>query len=293
MEIPYTFAGVKPAESSKPKVAVLPVAYDSTTSYQPGTRFGPQEIILASRFLEHYDEVLNFEPSRLGIVTLPEVWPDLSSPESALSEIEGCVLKVLKRGLFPVILGGEHTITFGAVKAFRKLMPEISVLILDAHADLRESYQGTRYNHACVSRRILEMGIPVTIMGVRSLPSEDLPVLKMSNLKMLWARELKKKKDWLSAVSASLTKKIYLSIDLDFFDPAAVPAVGTPEPGGFGWEETNSFLTQLCGKYQIIGFDIVELNGSLHHIPSAYFASRLAYRLLGLAYKTSKNVVVY
>ena len=115
MEIPYTFAGVEPPGRDKAKVAVLPVAYDSTASYQAGTRFGPQEIILASRFLELYDEVLNFEPSRLGIVTLPEVWPDLSSPESALSEIEGCVLKVLKRGLFPVILGGEHLLPTGGV----------------------------------------------------------------------------------------------------------------------------------------------------------------------------------
>jgi len=291
----------------KARVAVLPVAYDSTTSYQAGTRFGAQEIILASRFLEMYDEFLGFEPSGLGIATLPELWPDLSRPEAAAAEVEKYVAGILKKGAFPVVLGGEHSITAGAVQAFHKTCPEISVLTLDAHADLRETYQGTRYNHACVSRRILEMGIPTTIMGVRCIPSEDLPVLQHPptlppppggrisiesppprwgrtkvGVKVLWAEDLKKEKDWLSLVSTNLTKSVYLSIDLDFFDPAEVPAVGTPEPGGLGWTETGFFLKRLAQKHRIVGFDIMELNGSLHHTPSAYFAARLAYRLIGL-----------
>ena len=282
MEIPYTFAGLPPLPLEKARVAILPVAYDSTTSYQAGTRFGAQEIILASRFREMYDEFLGFEPAGLGIATLPELWPDLSRPEAAAAEVEKYVALILKKGAFPVILGGEHSITAGAVKAFHKTCPEISVLTLDAHADLRDTYQGTKYNHACVSRRILEMGIPNTIMGVRCISSEDLPVLKTAGLKVLWAEKLKKEKDWLSLVSANLTKSVYLSIDLDFFDPAEVPAVGTPEPGGLGWTETSFFLKQLAQKHRIVGFDIMELNGSLHHTSSAYFAGRLAYRLIGL-----------
>ena len=282
MEIPYTFAGLPPLPLKKARVAILPVAYDGTTSYQAGTRFGPQEIILASRFLEMYDESLGFEPSDLGITTLPELWPNLSRPEAATAEVEKYVAKILKNRVFPVILGGEHSITAGAVKAFHKIYPKLSVLTLDAHADLRKTYQGTRHNHACVNRRIMEMGIPVTVMGVRCLPTEDLPVLRNPGLKVLWAEKLKGKKDWLSPIADNLTEHVYLSIDLDFFDPAEIPAVGTPEPGGLGWSETNRFLRQLTQKHRVVGFDVVELNGSLHHTPSSYFASRLVYRLIGL-----------
>ena len=291
MEIPYTFAGLPPLPLEKARVAILPVAYDGTTSYQPGTRFGPQEIILASRFLEMYDESLGFEPSDMGIATLSELWPDLSRPEAAVNEVEKYVTKILKKRVFPVILGGEHSITVGVVKAFHKIYPKLSVLTLDAHADLRETYQGTRYNHACVSRRIMEMGIPTTIMGVRCIPSEDLPVLKTPGLKVLWAEKLKEKKDWLSLISDNLTEHVYLSVDLDFFDPAEVPAVGTPEPGGLGWSETNRFLRQLAQKHRVVGFDVVELNGGLHHTPSSYFAGRLVYRLIGLCNKNHKSAV--
>ena len=201
-------------------------------------------------------------------------------------------------------MGGEHSITAGVVKAFHKIYPKLSVLTLDAHADLRKAYQGTKYNHACVSRRIMEMGISTTIMGVRCLPSEDLPLLSSPHhssplrgedkgegggvgewVKIVWAEKLKEEKDWLSLVSANLTECVYLSIDLDFFDPAEVPAVGTPEPGGLGWSETNRFLRRLAQKHRIVGFDVVELNGGLHHTPSSYFAGRLVYRLIGLCNK--------
>jgi agmatinase len=285
MEIPYTFAGIPAVPLDKAKIAVLPVAYDGTTSYNAGARFGPQEIILASRFLEMYDERLGFEPVELGITTLPEVWPDLSSAEAAVADVERRVRALLQKKKFPVVLGGEHSITAGVVKAFQRTDPDISVVVLDAHADLRESYQDTGYNHACVSRRILEMGLPISILGVRSIPSEDLPLLSSpdKNLKLLFASELKKSNDWLSLIEADLKKKVYLSIDLDFFDPAYMPAVGTPEPGGFGWDEANVFFQALARKHRIVGFDVVELNGALHHTPSAYFASRLVYRLLGLA----------
>ena len=129
------------------------------------------------------------------------------------------------------------------------------------------------------------MGIPTTVMGVRCLPSEDLPALKTPGLKVLWAEKLKEEKDWLSLISSNLTESVYLSIDLDFFDPAEVPAVGTPEPGGLGWSETNRFLCRLAQKHRIVGFDVVELNGGLHHTPSSYFASRLVYHLIGLCNK--------
>jgi len=289
MEIPYTFAGLFPPPPEKTRVAVLPVAYDGTTSFQPGTRFGPQEIIMASRFLELYDEALGLEPTEVGITTLPELWPAISSPESALSEVEKEVSKILKKGLFPAILGGEHTLTYGAVRAMRRYFPDLSVLILDAHADLRDSYQGTKFNHACVSRRIIEEGLPVTIMGVRSLPSENLPFLrtllstKEKGAKVIWAERLKEERDWYSLVSNNLTKNVYLSIDLDFYDPSEVPAVGTPEPGGFGWRETDRFLRTFSQNHKIVAFDIVELNGMAHHLPSAYLASRLALRLIGMA----------
>ncbi|HNQ34735.1 MAG TPA: agmatinase [bacterium] len=285
MEIPYTFAGWPPRRLEEARAAILPVAYDATTSYRSGTRFGPQEIILASRFLEMYDEALGLEPGGPGVVTLPELWPDLASPEAALREVQAYVDGLLEKNLFPVVLGGEHSITYGAVQAVRKFHPGLSVLVLDAHADLRQDYQGTRYNHACVSRRILDLGVPVTVLGVRSLPSEDLPLLesgKEPGLNLAWASQLKAEPDWLGRFGDRLTETVYLSIDLDFFDPAYVPAVGTPEPGGLGWDETAAFLAGLAGRRRLVGFDVVELDGSVHHTPSAYLAARLVHRLLGL-----------
>ncbi len=294
MEIPYTFAGVTPLTLQKSRAAVLPVAYEATTSYLPGTRFGPQEIILASRFLESYEQGLEYQPADLGITTLPELWPNLASPQKSLREITTAVGRILKKGVFPVVLGGEHTITYAAVNAHLKHRNDFSLLILDAHADLRNNYQGTAYNHACNTRRCLELNLPVTTMGVRSLSREEaaFPLNKKAGPRVPGARErlqvitadaLKKSRNWVALMEPPPGDNIYLSVDMDFFDPAFVPAVGTPEPGGFGWEEAVSFLERLTAKHRLIGFDVVELNGGLHHAPSAYFAARLAYYLLGRA----------
>lgn len=289
MEIPYTFAGLKPGPLNRARAAVLPVAWDGTTSWRPGARFGPSEIIMASRFLENYDEALGNEPAALGIATRPELWPDLSSPRRAAAEVEKKVSGLLARRLFPLVLGGEHSLTIGCVNACRRVYPRLSVLILDAHADLRDSYQGSAFNHACVSRRCLESGRPLTLMGVRSLPAEDLPLLpggkrsaEFPGLAFHPAARLRENADWLTLAGGNLTEDVYLSIDLDFFDPAVVPAVGTPEPGGFGWEETVRFLGELARARRIVGCDITELDGGARHAPSSYLAARLAYRLIGL-----------
>lgn len=282
MELPYTFAGLKPCSPARARAAVLPVAWDGTTSWQPGARFGPAAIVMASRFLEHYDEALDSEPAALGIITRPELWPDLASPGRAVAAVEKKVAALFARGLFPVTLGGEHAVTIGCARAARRFFPEVSFLILDAHADLRPSWQGSRFNHACVSRRCLETGRPVTLMGIRSMESGDAAAGKKTpGLTIHTATALRAGGDW-PLPGGDPGKPLYLSIDLDFFDPSVVPAVGTPEPGGFGWSETSDFLRRLGRQRRIIGCDITELNGAGGDTASAFLAARLAYRLIGL-----------
>lgn len=286
LTLPYTFAGLPAPRRGKAGVEILPVAYDATTSWQPGARFGPSEIIMASRFIETYDEFCGRDPSEMIIRTLPEIWPSAGSPRKAQGEIRRSVSAILRRGSFPVILGGEHSITPAAVAAVAETCPDLSVLVLDAHSDLRPEYSGTRYSHACASRLCLEAGLPVSILGVRSLPPDDLSLSGSAGegrdrLKLVPAHAMRER-DWLGLVAGNLRKNVYLSIDLDFFDPSVMPAVGTPEPGGFDLPETSAFLRRLAKDHRVAGFDLVELNGSLRHAPSAYFAARLAWRMICL-----------
>ncbi len=276
------FASLDEADSSfeRSRVVILPVPYDSTVTARAGTRDGPRAIIEASADMELYDVGLGIEPYRHGIHTLPELAPHTGSPEAMTDRIEAVVGELLDQGKFVVTLGGEHTVAVGAVRAHARRTPGLSVLAFDAHSDLRDAYLDSRYNHACTLRRALEVA-PVTQVGLRSASAEDAALIRERGLGFFSPREYRAA--GADAVVRRLTDDVYITIDLDHFDPSEMSAVGTPEPGGLHWDEVSDLLTAVAKAKRIAGFDVTELSPSLGPRSCAQLAAKLTYRLIGLA----------
>lgn len=267
------------------KVIVLPIPYETTSTYRGGTKDAPLSIIASSRFLELYDEEIEVETYKVGIYTLSELEINLGTFSSTINQIKKVVKQIISKNKFPVILGGEHSISLGCVQAFFEKYPDLCVLQLDAHADLRDSYQGTKFSHACVGRRILEI-VPIIQVGIRSMSYEESIFIKNnSNVKIIYAKDFQKKKD---EIINLLGKTVYLSFDLDFFDPSIMPTVGTPEPGGLFWYETLEFLKELNKKKNVVGIDIVELTplSGVNH--PDFLAAKLIYKLIGYKFFKEK-----
>ena len=249
----------------KSRVIILPVPYEATTTYRKGTKEGPKAIITASQNMELYDEETDCEPHKVGIHTLKEFKEGFDSPQRMIKALANRAQGLFSLGKLVIALGGEHTITLGIVEGLRKKEKDFSILILDAHADLRNSYEGTKYSHACVARRLIEENRIVQV-GIRSLCRKEADFIKQKNLRLFYAKDIVGKEDWMKEVISCLSDKIYLSIDLDFLDPSIMPAVGTPEPGGLGWYETLRFLRLLAKEKKILGVDVVELCPSFHFL---------------------------
>jgi agmatinase len=279
---PHNFAALdgEYSEYARARVVVLPVPYDSTTSGWVGTRDGPQAIIEASGNMELYDVGIGREPYRAGIHTLPEVAPHTGSPEAMVARVESIVGELLDDGKFVVTLGGEHSIAVGPARAHASRTPGLSVLAFDANADLREDYLDSPYNHACTLRRVLEFA-PVTQVGLRSATREEHDFIRERGLTFLSPLEFRAAGP--EAVAAQLSDDVYVTIDLDGFDPSQVAAVGTPEPGGLLWDEVSDLLALVAQRKRIVGFDVTELAPSLGPKANAQLAAKLTYRLIGLA----------
>ena len=278
-----TFLNSPISDPKDAQVVLLPVPYDATTSYRGGTRYGPKAIIAASLELEDYDLELNKNLSAIGIYTAPEIMPDASGPESMVAKVERAVMSVASRDKLIGLLGGEHTITVGAVRALSQLYPNMSVLYLDAHSDLRNEYMGTGWGHASVARRIHDL-VPLTQVGVRSLSAIEHRIINSNDLNVVfWPPETSNVNRLSSDVLETLTENVYVSIDLDVFDPSIMAAVGTPEPGGMTWEEATGLLRSVSNKRRIVGFDITELSPSEGPEACAYIAAKLTYKLIGYA----------
>ena len=275
-----------PPEESRPenaRVIVLPVPYDATTSYKAGARHAPSAIITASRQLEDYDLELDRDVSLVGIHTTPEIAPNVSSPEAMIDVVRRAVSSVASQGKLLAMLGGEHTITVGAVQAMAKVYPDVSVLYLDAHADMREEYMGTRWGHASVARRIIET-CPMVQVGVRSLSAEEMEFIKATNVPALfWQPPPTDTSQLTERVLESLSPHVYVSVDLDVFDPSIMSAVGNPEPGGMTWNEVTGLLRAVGEQREIVGFDLVELSPNEGPEACAFTAAKLAYKLMGYA----------
>lgn len=275
---PFNFGGLEDQNFESAKVIVFPVPYSSTTYWKSGTKDGPRAIIEASRHLELYDEELKKDISKIGIYTLGELEVSKNSPRETVERIQKVIDHILQTKKFPLMLGGEHSITFGAVRSFAEKFNQLSVLQLDAHLDLRDEFEGTKFHHACVTRRIVDdLKLPVTHVGIRSMSDKEAKFLKKSKKnKVFFAPKLPTEK-----IIKSLSKNVYLTFDLDVLDPSIMPATGTPEPGGLTWYETLQFLKKVARKRKIVGADIVELDPIAQISAPDFLAAKLAYKIIG------------
>lgn len=282
-----TFLALDPASNTyhNSDVVVLPVPYDATTSFRTGAREGPDAIIAASRELEDYDLELGITPSDVGIYTAPALEAHLGSPEDMLLRIAHAVEPVTVAGKIPALLGGDHSISVGAVQAIKAVYPNLSVLYLDAHADFRDMYLGTRWGHASTARRISEL-CPLTQVGTRSMSAEEADAVASSGIRnfQYGARHTQ---ELSNEVIDSMGQDVYVSVDLDVFDPSFMAAVGTPEPGGMKWVEVLGLIRTLAERRRIVGFDVVELSPIVGPPACSYIAAKLTYKLI--AYSTMRG----
>ena len=276
------YGGIEPPFSvrDRSKITVIPVPYDATTTYLPGTGNGPQAILDASAHMELYDEELAKETYRVGIYTHQPLPVSDKKPEEMLRVLSETVSSEMKTEKLPVILGGEHSLSLGAVRELVKIYPRLSVLQLDAHADLRDTYEGTPYNHACVGRRISEL-CPLVQVGIRSMSQEEADFKRTSPVITVFDHQLKQGNYILEDVMGALTDDVYLTVDLDVLDPAIMASVGTPEPGGLGWYDTIWFLRTLCRQKRVVSFDVVELCPQAGYVAPDFLAAKLVYRIMG------------
>jgi len=279
------FLDLAPEDSDpdRSRVMILPLPLDLTASWKRGTGAGPAAIIDASHHIERFDEELKLDASAVvgGVATHPT--PMLSTdPERATQEIHDLATELIRRDRLLIALGGEHAISYPLVRAHRALWPELSVVHIDAHADMRSSYMGSEYNHACPMRRILELDVHVTSVGIRSMEEPEAQFIDGDSSRIFLASDVAGRLDeWAESVIASLpSRDVYLTIDLDGLDPSVVPAVGTPVPGGLGWYETLSFVRRLTDSCRVIGADVVELcpRDGLHYADAT--AARLVYKII-------------
>lgn len=281
--LPTNFGLLEPESSDyeTSRVAILPVPFERTTSYGKGTSAGPAAILRASQSMELYDEELNAEPYQMGIATLPPFLPEAYDMAEAMSELQEEVRTHLAKGKFLVTLGGEHSITQAPVRATREVHGEIGVVQFDAHSDLREEFEGTPYSHASVMKRIVDEGIPTLAVGIRSLSTPESVLIRERKMPVIWGHDLDRAEELFPKLLANLPRKVYLTFDIDYFDPSVIPATGTPEPGGGLWYPTMRLLRRLFREKQVVAMDVVEL-APVGNLPASDFlTAKLIYKCLG------------
>ena len=280
-----TFGNVPQPAEDEARAAIIPVPLEATVSWGQGTALGPAAIMYASANMELYDEFLEQETYRLGIITRRAV--DVrGSMEQVLGRVQEAVAAELTAGRLPALLGGEHSLTLGALRAMvQSYGTDFTVLCLDAHLDLRQEYEGDPLSHACVMKRALDLGLTVRHLGSRSCSVEEAQLVKSRGLKPMWAHQVHQDPAWLQKYLDGLEGPVYITLDVDGLDPAVVPATGTPEPGGLFWPQVSAWLAEVCRRHQVLGMDIVELAPQAGDSASDFTCARLLYRALGLALK--------
>lgn len=285
---PENFGGLSEVNSSyaASRAVIFPVPLERTTEYERGTRNGPSAIIKASRNLELYDEELELEPHKeIGIHTLPPIDTLDGTLDEVIAELFTAELALFEDGKFPVALGGEHSLTPPLVSAAGKKYKDLCVLHIGAHAELRNEYQGNPASHACTMRRALEF-CPAVQVGIRSLSLEEAQTIRKLHTKIYWAKDIVRAplKAWIAKVLDDLSSQVYLTIDLDGFDPSVVPATGSPEPGGLDWYQVTSLVRAVAQHKKIIGMDVVELLPQPGDHASDLLAAKLVYKCLGYVF---------
>ena len=289
-ELPHGFLGLTGEASSlaHARAVILPVPYEATTSWGGGTRCGPRSIIEASRYVELHDQELDANPSAVGIHTFPALELTRAGPSEAASELLEAYRRVLEatNDRFVVMLGGEHSITPPAVWAWaERLEQPLTVLQLDAHADLRPAYEGTPYSHASAMARVLEQA-KVVAVGVRAVSAEEVEMVHLSDrVAVHYADHMWRDDSWMQRALAALDEHVYLTLDVDYFDPSLVPATGTPEPGGGEWYPTLAFLRRVFSERNVVACDIVELAPIPGLKAPDFLVAKLVYKLLGYRFE--------
>ena len=263
-------------------VVIVPVPYDSTTSFKTGARHGPRAAITASKQLEEWDIELGRDVSTVGIYTTQEIEPHTGGPEAMIERVRRVAGHFMAQDKLVALLGGEHTITVGGVSAALEKHPHLTVLYLDAHADLRDEYMESRWSHACVARRLYERARVVEV-GVRSMSQDEARFISANDVPVFTWPPSGDIEHLAANVIERLGRDVYVSIDLDVFDPSFMSAVGTPEPGGMTWIDVMELLRMISKRRQIVGFDVVELSPNEGPEACAFTAAKLLYKLIGYA----------
>jgi len=271
-DFPYEYSNYEDS-----RIAILPVPFDKTCTWKKGASEGPSAIMSASRHLEFYDIDTDSEVYRLGIWTAPPLVA--RSPEEMVGAVCSAVERLTDAGKFVVVIGGEHTVAFPSVKAHVSLYPDLSVLHLDAHTDMRDTYMGSKWNHACVMARIGEVVNTTVSAGIRSMDITERDAIERERI--IFADEILNDREggWIDRANRLLTDDVYITVDLDVFDPSIMPSTGTPEPGGIGWYEVLSLMKQVFAEKNVVGFDIVELSPTGDHAAD-FTAAKLIYVML-------------
>ena len=281
---PLNFLGLPEADVPTLEAAgvvILPVPYEATVSYMGGTRFGPRRLLEASRYIELYDHELDSEPHTVGVHTLPELLLSGAGPERALVELRQAFDVLVATGKLVIMLGGEHSISAPPIEAHLPRLGgrRLSVLQLDAHGDLRAEYEGTPFSHACVMYRVHQL-VDLVPVGIRAITAEERALIRVRKIPVIFGHELDPAGAWIDRTLAALGPDVYITIDIDYFDPSLVPSTGTPEPGGGTWYPTLRLLERVFAERRVVGVDVVELAPIPGVVAPDFLAAKLVYKLV-------------
>lgn len=282
-----TYAGIPEefAQFESANVVLIPVPYDGTSTWQKGADKGPDAFLDASENMELFDIETRTEPYRNGVF-LADAVTESSSPEAMVDAVHKTTKEYIKSGKFVTLFGGEHSISIGSIRAFKDSFQDLTVLHIDAHADLRKAYEGTACNHACAVYEASQTTNLIQV-GIRSMDIEEMEV--MNTDKVYFAHDIQKQENWIDSVLNQITGNVFITLDLDAFDPAICPGTGTPEPGGLQWYETLELLKKVFDNKNVVGFDIVELLPLEGESSSDFLAAKLYYKMLAYKFNSKTN----
>ncbi|MHC4738658.1 MAG: agmatinase [Planctomycetota bacterium] len=283
MKQPTNFADLPPQYSrlENSAVVIIPVPYDGTSTWGKGADKGPQAIIEASANMELYDIETDSQVHLKGIFT-DEFIESLPLPEDVIEKVSERVNSHIEKNLFTVVIGGEHSVSIGSIKAHAQKYKDMTVLQLDAHSDLRDEYNNSKYNHACVMARARQL-CPIVQVGIRSMDSSEKQSMQKENV--FFAKDIYNNRQWIPKAVSKLSDKVYITIDLDVFDTSIMPTTGTPEPGGLFWYDVLALLKAVFEKTNVVGFDVVELCPDSRNKAPAFLAAKLIYKALSYKFE--------
>ena len=288
---PFGGDEVPRCDSERAAFVLLPIPYEKTATYRKGTAGGPRAILKASSQVELFDEECRLDPTDRGVHTAEPLTTD-AMPDVLAEQVEAVVRPLLDGGKVVACLGGEHSISLGPIRAAARAHPGLGILQIDAHPDLRDTYEGTPFGHGCVMRRALETDGVACLVGVgwRSLSEEDDSAMGEHEIHAHFAHELWRRppKEWIDEVLAPLPERVYVTIDVDGLDPSIVPGTGTPEPGGLAWWDTMALLKAVCTRRRVVAFDVVEVLPEPPSCVSEFAAARIVFKMLAYLAKGSR-----